>query len=282
VNVVDPDFPLTPHIKVRSEGEESRRPNESASRYHRGLTLPNFREADQFAGGEWEISRRRIQGAQIIFIENSDDAPWLREGRDATSLESPDKRLAPPAQPGINQPALAPEPNSPIPAWLHKSEREAAASGTELGCRAEQIRNHGLRQVHEQSFRDPKSSLSRIETRFVEHCGIDLARTEIGGDKMKSAGVNIPRYFRLASLRRWMINLPKTRGAKFPMERQSEWIEARAKNDDLGNCVLKCFARKAGEAFFSQRIMAQDSGDGVLLDEFHQPEEPRPASKSEK
>ena len=63
MNVVNPDFGLTPYIEVRSEREESGRPNEFASRQYHGLTLPNFREANQFAGREWEIGRGRIQGA---------------------------------------------------------------------------------------------------------------------------------------------------------------------------------------------------------------------------
>ena len=73
-------------------------------------------------------------------------------------------------------------------------------------------------------------------------------RIEIGGDKMKSLGINIPRCFRFESLRCRMINLPKASGTKFPVKRQGQWIEARAQNDDLGNSVLKRFAGEKGEA----------------------------------
>src|SRR5205807_9214290 len=131
MNVVNPDFPLPTCIEVRSEREESGRSKEFASRQHRGQTLPNFRETDQFTGREWEIDWGRIQGAQIIFIEKADDLPWLRELRDTTSLESPNKRLAAPAQPEINQLGLSQEPNSPIPAGLHESKSEAASRSTE-------------------------------------------------------------------------------------------------------------------------------------------------------
>jgi hypothetical protein len=63
MNVVHPDFGLASYIQVRSEREESGRPNEFASRQYHGLTLPDFRETNQFASREWETSRRRIQGA---------------------------------------------------------------------------------------------------------------------------------------------------------------------------------------------------------------------------
>src|SRR2546421_8127619 len=136
VNVVNPDFALATDIKIRSKREESGRSNEFASRQHRGLTLPDFREADQFASREWEIAWRRIQGAQIVLIENSYDLPRTCESRDAASLESPDKRLAPPAQPPVNQPALFLEPDSPVSARFHESESEPAAAGAEPSRKA--------------------------------------------------------------------------------------------------------------------------------------------------
>ena len=99
---------------------------------------------------------------------------------------------------------------------------------------------------------------------------------------MKSLGVNFSRRFGFEPLRRRMINLPKARSAKFPMERQGEGIEARAKNDDLCNLILKCFACEEGEAFLSERVMTQDPGNGVFLEKFRDTEKPRPASKSKK
>ena len=99
---------------------------------------------------------------------------------------------------------------------------------------------------------------------------------------MKSLGVNIRRHFGFDSLRRRMIDFPKARGAKFPMKRQGEGIEARAENDDLGDSVLKRVAREQGEAFLSERIMPQDSGDGAFFEKFHHPEEPPPASQPKK
>ena len=99
---------------------------------------------------------------------------------------------------------------------------------------------------------------------------------------MESLAVDIHRHSRFDSLRRWMIDFPKVRGAKFPMKRQGEGIEARAENNDLGDSVLKCFARESGEAFLSERIMPQDSGDGTFFDELHYPEEPPLVSQSKK
>jgi hypothetical protein len=99
---------------------------------------------------------------------------------------------------------------------------------------------------------------------------------------MKSLGVNIRRHSRFESLRRRMIDFPKARGEKFPMKRQGEGIEARAKNDDLCDSVSKRVAREPGEAFLSERIMPQDSGDGTFFEELHYPEEPPPAGQSKK
>jgi hypothetical protein len=79
MNIVHPDFGLAPYIQVRSEREKSGRANEFASRQYHGLTLPDFRETNQFASREWEISRGRIQGAQIVFIENAIDLPGTRD-----------------------------------------------------------------------------------------------------------------------------------------------------------------------------------------------------------
>lgn len=99
---------------------------------------------------------------------------------------------------------------------------------------------------------------------------------------MKSLVVDIRRNFRFDSLRRRMIDFPKAGGAKFPMKRQGEGIEARAKNDDLCDSVLKRVAREQGEAFLSERIMPQDSGDGAFFEKFRNPEEPPSASQSKK
>jgi hypothetical protein len=124
--------------------------------------------------------------------------------------------------------------------------------------------------------------LSGIEAGFLQHRRIDLARGEIGGNKMKSLAVDIRCHFRFDSLRRRMIDFPKASGAKFPVKRQGEGIKARAENDDLGDSVLKRFAREQGEAFLPECIMPQDSGDGAFFDELHYPEEPTQASQSKK
>jgi hypothetical protein len=197
-------------------------------------------------------------------------------------LDTPDKWFASPVQPPIHQPRLFPEPNSRISSAFHERESEAAAPGTNSRGGAQQIRNHGFREVHQQAFRDPKSFLRRIETGFFQHRWIDPPRSEIRGDKMKSPGVNIRRHLRFQSLRRRMINFPKARGAKFPMKRQGKRIEARAEDDDLCESVLKRLAREQGEAFFSQCIMTQDSGDGVFFEKLQHQEEPPPAGQSKK
>ena len=97
---------------------------------------------------------------------------------------------------------------------------------------------------------------------------------------MKSPGVHIPRRCRFESLCCRMIDFPKARDVKFPMERQGEWIEARAKHDDLGDSFLKRFACEASEAFLAQRIMTQNSGDGVFFEKLYDPKKPRPAGDS--
>ena len=202
--------------------------------------------------------------------------------RDLAALETPDKWLAAPAQPAIHQPGLPVEPNFSIAAGLHERESETAAPGAESSRGVQQIGNNGFGKVHEQSFRDPKGPLGGIETRFVKDCRIDLTRSEIGGDEMKSSGVNITYCLRFESLSCRMIDFPKARGVKFPMKRQGEWVEARAKNDDLRDCVLKRFACDEAQAFLSQRIMAQNSGNGVSFEELHYPKETWPVGQSKK
>lgn len=202
--------------------------------------------------------------------------------RDLASLETPNKWLAAPAQPGIHQPGLSVEPNFSIAAGLHESESESAAPGAESSRGIQQVRNNGFREVHEQSFRDPKSPSSGIEARFVQDRHVDLTGGEIGGDEVKSSGVDITRCLRFESLRCRMIDFPKARGLKLPMKRQGERIEARAKNDDLRDCVVQRFACEESQAFLSQRIMTQDSGDSVSFDELHYAKETWPVGQSKK
>ena len=97
---------------------------------------------------------------------------------------------------------------------------------------------------------------------------------------MKSPGVNIPRRGRFESLCCRMIDFPKARVPKIPVEGQREWIEARAKNDDLCDSFLKRFACEASEAFLAQRIMTQNSGDGIFLEKLYNPKKPRLAGGS--
>ena len=102
MNVVNPDFAFIICLKIWCQRKESGRSDEFTSRQHRGVNLPNFCEANQFAGREGKIAGRRIQGTQIVFIEDSHHLPWLCQVRDMTSLEPPNKRLAVPTQPAID------------------------------------------------------------------------------------------------------------------------------------------------------------------------------------
>jgi hypothetical protein len=79
MDVVNPDFGLSAEIKIRSKREETGRSNEFASRYHHNQTLAEFRLADQFASRQSKTPERRIEGAQIILIDDSLDLPWRRE-----------------------------------------------------------------------------------------------------------------------------------------------------------------------------------------------------------
>jgi hypothetical protein len=124
--------------------------------------------------------------------------------------------------------------------------------------------------------------LSRIETRFAQDRSVNPARSEIRGNKKKALSVNLIRRVPLESLCRRMIDFPKARSAKFPMKRQGEGIKASAQNDDLRNFVLKRVAGDEGEAFLSQRIMPQDSGNAVLFEKIRCPEKPGQAGKSKK
>src|SRR2546430_14859151 len=91
---------------------------------------------------------------------------------------------------------------------------------------------------------------------------------------MKPPGVNVARRCHFESLCCRMIDFPKARVPKIPVEGQREWIEARAQNDNLCDSFLKRFACEASEAFLAQRIMTQNSGDGVFFDRLYDPKKP--------
>ena len=76
------------------------------------------------------------------------------------------------------------------------------------------------------------------------------------------------------TLRSRMIDFPKHRSRKLPLQLGTEWIETRAEYDDLGNPVSKCGAYQLTDTSLSQGIMQQNSRNRDALDQLR--DRPKP------
>src|SRR4029077_14957591 len=98
---------------------------------------------------------------------------------------------------------------------------------------------------------------SRIEAAFDQRFSFETGGSEIHCDKMHSFNSDFGTGAHFVTLRSRMIDLPKKRSWKLPLQFGSEWIEPGAEYDDLGNSVSKCGVYQVSDAFLSQGVMQQ-------------------------
>jgi len=207
-------------------------------------------------------------------IEKSDDAPRAYNIYKFTSRCSPEEWLAASTQPPINQFALRIETNPSIALLFHECKCKLAARSAQTFQCSHHRRNDICWQIHQETFGDPACALSRIEAAFDQRLFIESGDVQINCDKMQSFNADSRKGAQFMTLRRRMVDLPKSRTSKILNQFETERIKACADYDDLCSSIDQCGAYQSRDTFLSQDVMQQDSRDRYALDQLRDRSKP--------
>src|SRR5262245_22109346 len=157
-----------------------------------------------------------------------------------TSRTSPEKRLAANAQPPVDKFGLRIESDRPVLLFFHKRTCKLTPGGTQVVQAFHQGEDDVCRKIHQQTFGNPKCALSRIEPIVDQRFSPENGGTQINCNELHPFNSDFGTGAYFVTLRRGMIDLPKLRGWKLPLQFGTERIKACAEYDDLGNPISKC------------------------------------------
>ena len=95
------------------------------------------------------------------------------------------------------------------------------------------------RQIHQETFSDPECPLSRIKAAVDQRFIIEGNGIQVSWDEMQSVTVDFREGSQFVMLRRGVIDLPKLRTWKIPVQFKTERIKTCPNYDDLRGSIDK-------------------------------------------
>src|ERR1044071_8665044 len=103
------------------------------------------------------------------------------------------------------------ETNPAFALLFHQGECKLAARSAQTFQCFHQQRNDIRRQIHQESFSDPKCPFSWIEAVFDQSVSIESSGVQVNRDEMQSSSAKLGQRAQFLTLCRRMIELPKFR-----------------------------------------------------------------------